>query len=324
VTIRAHGEFVHQAAIYASDEQLLHVVVPHVEEGLAVGDAVVVAVADDQAELIRAALPGPMPGLTFTRGLHHTRPPATIKEMRERGHAHGSSRAGHLRVVSTVPQPGLGAPWDGWCRYEAALNDLLDGVPLWSLCLYDRRITPEPVLADVLRTHPFLAGAEGGRQPNDQYQTPRAFLAALASAPNDPLESLPPAIELRDPSPATARRAVHELAPRTNLRLEEVDDFLVATSEAVSNAILHGTPPVRLRLWTAPDRMVVAVTDFGLGPRHLHAGLAPPTEGSRGAGGIGLWLIHQMTAAATCTRGPDGFTLHLVAGNAPPIYHPRS
>jgi hypothetical protein len=34
-------------------------------------------------------------------------------------------------------------------RYEAALNDLLGDLPMWSLCLYDRRITPATVLADV-------------------------------------------------------------------------------------------------------------------------------------------------------------------------------
>jgi hypothetical protein len=66
-------------------------------------------------------------------------------------------------VASEVPHPGVGAPWDGWARYEAAVNRAYAEFPLWGLCAYDTRITPGPVLDDVARTHPYFATADGPR-----------------------------------------------------------------------------------------------------------------------------------------------------------------
>jgi hypothetical protein len=63
--------------------------------------------------------------------------------------APGSSR---IRVASEVPHPGGGAPWEGWARYEAAVNRAYAEFPLWGLCAYDTRITPGRVLDDVART----------------------------------------------------------------------------------------------------------------------------------------------------------------------------
>ena len=59
----------------------------------------------------------------------------------------------------------------------------------------------------------------------------------------------------------------------------------------------------------------------GDGPQDLHAGLVPRQSAAAGGGGFGLWLINQLTAAATYTRDTDGFTIHLVGGQALPLPH---
>jgi anti-sigma regulatory factor (Ser/Thr protein kinase) len=220
-----------------------------------------------------------------------------------------------------VPHPGLGAPWDGWCRYEAAINDLLDDVAIWSLCIYDRRITPEAVLADVERTHPHLLAVDGSHQRNDRYQDPTTFLRTMAPPPLDPLETGPPAVELVDPLPSTGRQAVRDIAKQTRLHDNDIDDLVTATSEAITNAIKHGRPPVTLRLWAMPERIVVTVNDQGDGPQDPHAGLVPRHDAANGPGGFGLWLIHQLTSAAAYTHDTDGFTIHLTGGQALPLHH---
>jgi anti-sigma regulatory factor (Ser/Thr protein kinase) len=227
--------------------------------------------------------------------------------------------AGQVRVVSTMPHPGLGAPWDGWCRYEAAINDLFGDIPVWGLCLYDRRITPLPVLDDVERTHPRLASA-GRHLPNDRYQDPSTFLRNMPMPPPDPLEAEPPAVELVDAPPSASRHAVRDAARGTRLAEDDVDGLVVATSEAVTNAIEHGRPPITVRVWAAPERMVVTVTDRGEGPGDPYAGLVPQTRAREGRGGYGLWLINQLTNAAH-RRDGDGFTIQLVAGDALPLHH---
>jgi anti-sigma regulatory factor (Ser/Thr protein kinase) len=263
---------------------------------------------------------GAAPAVTFLSDLAaHERPAGVIKNFRSLLGDLVRCGAEQVRVVHAVPHPGLGVPWDGWCRYEAAVNDLLGDIPMWGLCLYDRRITPRAVLADVERTHPHLNIA-GRHLPNDRYLDPETFLRNMPQPPLDPLESEPPAVELVDPRPGASRHAVRALARHTRLTTDDVERLVVATSEAVTNAMQYGRPPVRVRMWAAPARMVVAVSDRGDGPRDPYAGLVPRPGAQQGSGGFGLWLMNQL-ATATYTRDADGFTVHLTAGDVLPLHH---
>ena len=94
---------------------------------------------------------------------------------------------------------------------------------------------------------------------------------------------------------------------------------MLAAHEAVSNAILHGRPPVVLRLWVEPDRLTVTVTDTGPGPTAPFVGLLPP-EHSDGAG-LGLWISHQLVDI-THRRHPDGYTIRLATAALPPNLTP--
>jgi anti-sigma regulatory factor (Ser/Thr protein kinase) len=86
---------------------------------------------------------------------------------------------------------------------------------------------------------------------------------------------------------------VLDVARTTDLGGIEVDDLACAVSEAVTNGICHGRPPIRVRLWAAPNRVVAAVTDQGDGPTNPFVGLLPTTGTS--STGLSLWLAHQMS-----------------------------
>jgi anti-sigma regulatory factor (Ser/Thr protein kinase) len=58
-----------------------------------------------------------------------------------------------------------------------------------------------------------------------------------------------------------ARRAMARAADLWRLDREMTDTALLLVSELVTNAILHGTPPVRLSLRLDRDRLRVEVTD---------------------------------------------------------------
>ena len=102
-------------------------------------------------------------------------------------------------------------------------------------------------------------------------------------------------------------------APRGTLKDQDVEDLMLAVSEAVANAHRHGRAPRRFRLWAGTDRIVVAVTDAGAGPKDPFAGLLPLGDGTDG--GLGLWIINQMCNHVVMDRRPDGFTIRLTAGN---------
>jgi anti-sigma regulatory factor (Ser/Thr protein kinase) len=306
-----HAGYVHQALLYGSDDELLAVTLPFVEEGRAAGEPTLVAFADRNAALLRGAL-GDTEGIDFLAAAdQYARPAAAIRSYRDLFARLVAAGADQIRVVGDVPTPADGVPWEGWARYEAAVNHAFDEFPLWGLCPYDTRTTPEEVLDDVARTHRHIARADGSHVVNDRFEDPVAFLAGRRAAPPDPLERGAPVLNLVDPSPRAARHLVAELP--TALSPSTTDDLVTAVSEIVTNAIRHGIPPVRLRVWTGIDRVVVTVHDEGFGVSDPFAGLLPARDDAA-TGGLGLWIAHQVCSDVSLCRGDDGFTVRLVAG----------
>jgi anti-sigma regulatory factor (Ser/Thr protein kinase) len=66
----------------------------------------------------------------------------------------------------------------------------------------------------------------------------------------------------RDPA-YPRRKTRHRVAEAARGRINAAafDELLVAVSEAVLNAHLHGRRPITVRVWTGPDRIVVGVHD---------------------------------------------------------------
>ncbi|MGC5032870.1 anti-sigma factor RsbA family regulatory protein [Micromonospora sp. DT229] len=306
--------YFHEALCYASDEELLAVTVPFLLDGVAAGEPTFVALGERTGGLVRSALPADS-GVQFLTGTGvYARPTAAIRMYRKLLADLVADGAEQIRIIGEVPLPSLGPTWDWWARYEAAINRAYDDWPLWSMCAYDTRITPAEVLADVAATHPHFATADQGHLPSPGFLPPETFLRGNRPMPPDPIQAYPPVLELTDPTAAQARSAVHRAGPG-QLPAEDFDDFVIAVSEIVTNGLRHGSPPVRLRLWTAPDRIVATVSDTGKGPEDPYAGLLPPTDGK--PGGLGLWITHQSCNHVTHYRDAEGFTLRLTAGQPP-------
>lgn len=308
-----HQGFFHEAGFYGSDKEFLGLIIPFLQEGVEVGEPVMAVVSEGNAELIHLALAGTS-NIFFTDArAFYRRPASVIKAYRNTLARYVVQGAQQIRLVGEVPHPGTGQPWEWWACYEAAINHALDEFPLWAICPYDTRITPSEVLADAVRTHPRIATADGQHVANAHFDDPAQFLLSRRQATRaDPLESTPPLVDLVNPAPAGARRAVREASRASRVSDAEVEDFIIAVSEAVTNAIRHGRPPIRLRLWSDPDRIVATVTDQGPGPSQPFAGFLPTTSTS--SVGLGLWLAHQICSYITLGRKDDGFAIHLTAG----------
>ncbi|EOD63016.1 ATP-binding protein, partial [Amycolatopsis vancoresmycina] len=92
------------------------------------------------------------------------------------------------------------------------------------------------------------------------------------------------------------------------------DDLADREDEIVDNALRHGRPPVRMRIWADAGHVVVTVHDTGDGPDDPFAGLLPA---DRTVGGRGLWIAHQVCAQVTLHHDDTGFTVRLAAGRLP-------
>lgn len=309
----SHTGYFHETALYGSDDELLDVVVPFLTGGLDAGEPTVVAFAPRNTELVRRALPHADGLLFIPGGDQYARPASAIHEYRKLMARLVAEGAPQVRIVGDVPTPAAGASWDEWARYEAAVNHAYDDFPIWGLCPYDTRTTPDYVLDEVMRTHPHVATADGGHHANERYVDPAEFLAARGLAERDPIEATAPDVELTAPAPAAARGEVARLAEKAMLPSDATEGLLTATSEVVTNAHLHGRPPVLVRAWSEPGRVVVVVRDAGPGPADPFAGLLPSEHSLRGDGGFGLWLAHQLCDDIALARQPDGFTVRMIA-----------
>lgn len=297
---------VHEAGFYGSDAEFRSLITPFVEESLAAGEPLIFGYDERKNKLLRTWLPASARATFLAGASLYATPARAIATFRRLFARHVADGASRIRVAGDVPHEGNGRRFHGWDRYEAAVNTVWSDYPVRSLCLYDAS-TVSPRVRDVVeRTHPCLLTAPGERLASARYEDPFVPLEAVPDA----LESAAPLVTRNDISPAEARAIIRALAaPR--LDGDTVHDLILAVSEAVSNALVHGRPPVRFRMWADPDQVIAHVHDSGPGPRGALTGLMPVS--SETGAGLGLWLIHQLAVDVDLIRAPEGFTVRLGA-----------
>jgi anti-sigma regulatory factor (Ser/Thr protein kinase) len=102
-------------------------------------------------------------------------------------------------------------------------------------------------------------------------------------------------------APAAARAAVRRACPQFNGR-DALADVLLMTSEAVTNALQHGQPPIELAVHCGDALLCVAVRNVGRAPRL--AVRRPAHEEERGRGlrlidALSKEWAHQSSAQVT-------------------------
>lgn len=299
----------HEAALYGSDDELLDMVVPFVAGGAEAGEPTVVVLDERRADLIRAAVDGEARVTFLPQAVHYDRPAATIRSYRTLVEQHVAEGAAQVRAVGGLPRAAVESSWDRWVRYEAATDRALADLPLWALCPYDRRVTPDHVLADVEQLHAHFVGPDGRHVETGRAVSSEALVAGRPPRPPDPLEARRPDLDIEGPTPAAARHRIVDLGRVAGIGDRQLEDLHVAVSEVVSNAWLHGRPPVRMRAWAGDDRLVVTVTDHGSGPDDPLIGLVPASD--RDPGGWGLWIAHQLCRDIDLVPSGDAFTVRL-------------
>ena len=163
---KAHRGYRHEALVYRGPDGFLDAVLPFIQEGVALGQPVLVAVTATRIQALRAAL-GP--------DCEHGR-------VRRHGRPGRQSRTYHpgLAELSSTDMPcratlcrGVGEPvWAGRrpteieeCQFHEALLNLAVGpdTPLWLLCPYDADALPPELVAEAHRSHPAIVERDGYR-----------------------------------------------------------------------------------------------------------------------------------------------------------------
>jgi anti-sigma regulatory factor (Ser/Thr protein kinase) len=312
---RGHVGNFHEAGFYRSDAEFLALIVPFVTDGLAAGEPVVIGYDARKCDLLREALQRPDAIDFIVDGSLYASPARAIEAYRRQFERHLAAGAEQVRIAGDVPHEGNGGRFDGWDRYESAVNSVWQDYPVWSRCLYDATTVSDDVRDVVERTHRRLVSPDGGAAASPRYQAVTEFESLPPTA--DPLEATAPLLRLADVSlKQTRRRVAAVLHGRVDAATR--DDLLFALSEAVVNAELYGRPPTTVKVWATADRVVVHVQDTGPGPADPLTGLVPALDSASGVG-LGLWLSHQLPHAdIALATTDDGFTVRLRGGPLPP------
>jgi anti-sigma regulatory factor (Ser/Thr protein kinase) len=302
------GRLCHSALVYDRDDELLDAAIPFLRDGVDRGETTVLSVSDRERSLVLDAL-GDIAGVTVIPAW----PPGAAFMTLRQNHQLINEDSGHgiapTRILGEVPSSNEAVPWGGWVRYETAINHVYADLPVSMLCPYDRRTTPASVLDDVEHTHPFLTAPADGPVGNAGFLDPEAFLGDLAARDLDPIEEEAPTLELVDQLPGTSRRSVAALAEDTELDRSTIEALSLAVGEVATNAVVHGQPPIVLRAWALPDRVVVSVLDHGSGPADPFVGMLPLDTAP--SGGLGLHVVYQTCSLVTMSRTASDFTVHL-------------
>ncbi|MEU2114362.1 sensor histidine kinase [Streptomyces sp. NPDC016459] len=301
-TVATGESFVHPALFYRDEREYVAGTVPFVQEGLAAGEAVAVAVPGPNLEVIKNALGSGAEGVQFLDMTEAGRNPGRIIPgvLRAFADAHPE---GHVRIIGEPIWAGRTATEYPACvQHEALINSAFQGRDATILCPYDTVRLDAEVIADAWATHPTVI--DRGRElssPSYDWQT-------VVTRYNEPL--------VRPAGAATVSFGAEELPAARHFAVKEAEvlglpggraqDLALAVSELTTNSVIHGGGSGTLRIWAESERIVCEVEDGGR--------LADPLAGRRPAargqlGGRGLLLVNYLADLVRVHTAPDGTTV---------------
>ena len=110
-----------------------------------------------------------------------------------------------------------------------------------------------------------------------------------------------------------ARARLAAVGRRLGFSAEALDGILLAFSEAVTNALIHGCAPsrkcVHAHIGVESGRMIIEVVDHGRGfhPEEIQL----PSPGCMCEGGRGLFLMRALMDEVEWIPGPSGTTVRM-------------
>jgi anti-sigma regulatory factor (Ser/Thr protein kinase) len=302
--------FVHQALIYDSEQGFMDVALPFVEEGIASDEPTLVAAHSTNVENLREALGPDMPAtLLSVEQWYETSARTRDKFASWAGKRVNGEDGGRVRLIGEPPWAiGHDAQIRDWARHESVVNVAFADMPVSFICPYDARALPDDVIEHAHSTHPEIVAADGPTESGG-YEDPEAFCRRLNSEVKVPSDAPSAELSFGLEDLAAIRRMVEVAAAEAGLA-SRAEEMVLAVNEIATNAVIHGTPPATLRIWSEEGELLCEVADAGAGIDDVLVGQLKPSP--RGPNGRGIWLTRQLCDAVEIRNG-SGCTVALHA-----------
>lgn len=288
----AQAAFRHEALLYSGDDGFLAGTVPFLSDAIDAEQPALVVVSAARIAMLRAALSGSGDYILFADMTAIGRNPARIipawREFLD------------LHATDGRPVRGVGEPiWPARSpaelvecqRHEALLNvAFAQSSPWWLMCPYDVGALGPRVVADAVRSHPFIRqGGEDGVPSSDfrAEEMSSTNSSAPLSEPTRCLESLTfSARQL-----ALVRSLAEARAAQFGLTESQLDDLVLAVHEIAANSVRHGGGTGQFRLWRDGRSLVAEISDRGTFDDPMAGREDPGPSSERGRG---LWIANQV------------------------------
>jgi anti-sigma regulatory factor (Ser/Thr protein kinase) len=302
----ADASMAHRALLYHDEPEFRAAVGAFIREGVDRREQVLAAMPARQLAWLWGELGGAPPAVEFAdtatfyrRQGQATR--ATLDWLRRY-----ASDGQRVRVVAgQAVSRRTPAEAADYLRMKAAANVVYQPFPVSVLCPYDVSVLPGDLRPGVEQTHPELL--QGDRVVSSPaFADPRIFIRDFSAVVEPPLTSESIGFG-RGEDLAVVRRFLRTQLAQAGLGDEAAQLLLAAAAEVVTNALMHGTAPRRLWVYTDGPMLVCHVHDGGRGfADPLAAYLAPDRHATHGHG---LWLGRQ---ACDCLEAAtDGTGTHV-------------
>jgi anti-sigma regulatory factor (Ser/Thr protein kinase) len=290
--------FLHDAFVFADDDEFVRRAAPFLRDGLIAGEVVLAALPEARFSLLRGELGDLAEQVAFVDITAAGRNPARIIPL----------WAELLTEHPGQPVRGIGEPaYPGRTAAEYAEAELHEALlnvafehsgPFRLRCPYSATVAATAGL-DPANTHP--AGDDLSADWSAQAQ--KLFGTPLPAVPVGAWRRDFRLIEL-----TAVRRWAADWASGHGLRAERVDDLALALHEICTNSIRFGGGWGMLSLWMQDRTLILDIADYGRIDNLLVGRVLPPIEG---LGGRGVWLANQLCDLVQLRSGHDGTQVRL-------------
>ncbi|SEN17997.1 sensor histidine kinase [Actinacidiphila rubida] len=295
----------HELYPYSGRDAFVEGTAGFIQDALDGGEAVVVAVPQDKASMLRAEIreDTAVRYVDTSPVAHH---PGRLIDSWQEWIRECASEGRPVRGIGESPWDDVRSPLEAeeLLYHEWLLNRAFaEGPAWWLLCPYDTA-RDAAGLAAMARCHPETRTG-GGTARSEDYDPGAPYAFAPLTEPWEPHDEFAYALgdlpALRET--IAARAARHGLTGRT------LNDLHLAATEVATNSIRHGGGRGVLRTWREDRHLVCDFRDVG----HIEDPLAGRTRPRPGQlGGRGLWLVHQLCDLVQIRSAPgEGTTVRL-------------
>lgn len=258
---RSQQSYRHEAFLWSDAQEFTSFLTPFVEEGLAAGEPVMVAVVRPHVTWLRDALGASARKVRFVDMARLGHNPARIIPAWQQFLAEHAADGRPLR--------GIGEPiWSGRrpeelveCQlHEALLNLAVEPeTPFWLLCPYAVHDLDDAVIAEAYRSHPAVV--LGNEYQGNPHYAGRSHVEWMfgSQLPELPTESVQFTL-----TSSNVRGVVDEVtltATAAGFWSDKVTNLAAAVRRLAAGSLRRGASHATVRLWDMPKKLIFEVSD---------------------------------------------------------------